>query len=84
MRIARLLKRLDCTPGAVSTRSPIDGALAQVGVFATDRPWLSRFGPQPASKNSWLRDDILPRRWLKQITKNSKNYSATAIMHKQT
>jgi acyl homoserine lactone synthase len=42
MRIARLLKRLDCPPCTVSERLRIGDYLAQVGSFTTDIKMLSR------------------------------------------
>jgi acyl homoserine lactone synthase len=60
LRIARLLKRLDCQPDAVSKRLSIAGLLAQVGSFTTDRHMLARLRAATRIQEPLVTPDMVP------------------------
>ena len=60
MRIARLLRRLDCPPRAVSAKIRIDDTLAQVGAFTTDETMLARLRAAANISECLVTPDMLP------------------------
>ncbi len=60
MRIARLLKRLDCHPRMVSKRLRIGDNLVEVGVFATDQSMLCRLRAASGIRVPLVNADMLP------------------------
>lgn len=60
MRIARLLKRLDCQAREVSERFRIDETLCEVGVFTTDIAMLSRLRAASGIRDQLVTADMLP------------------------
>ena len=60
MRIARLLRRLDCEPRAVSPRIRIGEILAQVGAFTTDATMLARLRAATGITEHLVTPDMLP------------------------
>jgi N-acyl-L-homoserine lactone synthetase len=60
MRIARLLKRLDCAPRRVSARIRVDDALSQVGAFQTDQDMLTRLRKATSLDEPLVKPSMLP------------------------
>ena len=60
MRIARLLKRLDCEPVYVSEKRKIGDYLVQTGVFRTDADMLSRIQKKTGLRGYLINQDDLP------------------------
>ena len=60
MRIARLLKKLNCEPQAVSERLPIDGQVSQVACFVTDESMLERLRAATGMRKNLITPDMLP------------------------
>lgn len=60
MRIARLLKRLDCVPSSLSARRTIAGASAQVGAFTTDGAMLAKLRAATGIQESLIHVEELP------------------------
>ena len=60
MRIARLLKRLDCEPYKVSARLPIDNDPTQVGCFITDESMLERLRAATGIRRNLVTPDMIP------------------------
>jgi acyl homoserine lactone synthase len=60
MRIARLLRRLDCPPRAVSATLKVDGHLTQAGIFATDAGMLARLRAVTGLQKPLVNPDALP------------------------
>ena len=75
MRIARLLKRIDCPPAAISKRLKIDDFQAEVGCFNTDEEMLARLRAASGITETLVTLDMLPptlqhyRSRLKQLPK---------------
>jgi len=76
MRIARLLKRIDCSPTAISARLKIDDFQAEVGSFNTDQEMLRRLREASGITEPLVTLDMLPpvlqhyRARLKQLPRN--------------
>jgi N-acyl-L-homoserine lactone synthetase len=60
MRIARLLKRLDCRARATSQRLRIDNFLAETGVFTTDETMLANLRAATGIREQLVQPDMLP------------------------
>lgn len=60
MRIARLLKRLDCEPENVSDRLTIENQISQVGCFATNHAMLRRLRAATGINTPLITHDMLP------------------------
>lgn len=60
MRIARILRRINCVPSDVSLRSEIDGIQAQTGRFVTDQHMLDRLRRATGISSSLLDYDDIP------------------------
>jgi N-acyl-L-homoserine lactone synthetase len=60
MRIARLLKRLDCRARATSQRLKIDDFQAETGVFRTDETMLANLRAATGLRDPLIRPDMLP------------------------
>jgi N-acyl-L-homoserine lactone synthetase len=60
MRIARLLRRLDCEASEKSERLPIAGATAEVGAFQTDKDMLHRLQAATGIHEQLITPDMLP------------------------
>ncbi len=60
MRIARLLKRLNCEPLAVSKKIKIDDNYAQVGSFLTNKDMLARLRHACGITRPIVTEDMLP------------------------
>lgn len=59
-RIARLIKRLDCTPKDISESMPIDGRECKIGRFITDSEMLSRIKKSAGIQKSLVTEASLP------------------------
>jgi len=76
MRIARLLKRIDCPPTAISARLKVDDFQAEVGCFNTDEAMLARLREASGITETLVTLDMLPpvlqhyRARLKQLPRN--------------
>lgn len=77
MRIARLLKRVDCEPYAISKKIEIAGNMAQVGAFRTDREMLSRLQTATGIAEFLVEEDMLPP--ILQEFRNSRISKAAMI-----
>jgi N-acyl-L-homoserine lactone synthetase len=60
MRIARLLKRLNCRARATSERLRIDTFQAEIGVFATDETMLANLRAASGIRERLIEPDMLP------------------------
>ncbi len=60
MRIARLLKRLDCRPQTVSTRLRVEGQISQVGCFLTDEVMLKRLRAATGIRHNLVTAEMIP------------------------
>jgi acyl homoserine lactone synthase len=60
LRIARLLKRLDCNPHRLSSRVEIDGHTSYVGCFKTDETMLTRLRAATGINHALVVIDMLP------------------------
>lgn len=60
MRIARLLKRIDCPPTAISARLKIEDFQAEVGCFTTDEAMLDRLRTASGITEPLVTLDMLP------------------------
>lgn len=60
MRLARLLKRLDCQSEALSSKIKIDKNFAQVGAFRMDHAMLMRFRKATGINRQIVSADMLP------------------------
>lgn len=60
MRIARLLKRLNCKPRAVSKQIRIDDIYAQVGAFRTNEEMLARLREASGIERPMISREMLP------------------------
>jgi acyl homoserine lactone synthase len=60
MRIARLLKRIDCPPTAISARLKVDDFQAEVGCFTTDEAMLARLRQAAGVTETLVTLDMLP------------------------
>ncbi len=60
MRIARLLKRLDCQPQAVSARMNVEEQTSQVGCFVTNEAMLERLRAATGIRHSLITPDMIP------------------------
>lgn len=59
-RIAKILKRIDCEPFAVSTRLKVADTMAEVGAFATDQSMLSRLRAATGINNDLVTPRMIP------------------------
>jgi N-acyl-L-homoserine lactone synthetase len=60
MRMARILKRMDCRPKAVSKQIRIDDNFAQVGAFRMNEDLLARFRKASGIHHTLITEDMLP------------------------
>lgn len=60
MRIARLLKRLDCRARTTSQRLKVEDFLAETGVFRTDETMLANLRAATGIREQLVRPDMLP------------------------
>jgi acyl homoserine lactone synthase len=72
MRIARLLKRLDCVPHRVSARVDVDGRASHVGCFKTDEAMLARLRVATGIDHALVTADMLPP----VLLEHCRNYAA--------
>lgn len=60
MRIARLLKRLDCQPQAISAKIAIEEHTSQVGCFITDQNMLERLRTATGIREPLITSNMIP------------------------
>jgi len=83
MRIARLLKRIDCPPAAISQRLKIEDFQAEVGSFNTDEQMLARLRAASGITETLVTLDMLPpvlqhyRARLKQLPRTKTDRAIT-------
>lgn len=59
-RIARVIRRLNCQPYALSQKLPVDGISTQIGAFRTDNTMLTNIRAATGIKNSLIKGISLP------------------------
>lgn len=60
MRVARLLKRLDCSPHTISQRRRISDTICEVGIFRTDDTMLSKLRKASGISEQLILKEQLP------------------------
>lgn len=85
MRIARLMKRLDCEPDIVSRRHRIEDQISQVGCFVADEKMLARLRRATGIRHQLVTPDMIPPELQGRIEKTKSTHPkdlVTSIIQK--